>query len=314
MSDPAGSSGDLIADRRFAYARALESGGDHAAAADLIEQCLERAPLWPAGWFALGQARLRAGDADQARSAFERCLEIDPADHLGAAVALRLGWKAAADRPAISQAFVAGLFDRYANRFDGHLLHELGYVGPALLRQAVEAARPDSAELHPSMLDLGCGTGLGGLAFADFAGHLVGFDLSGAMLAKAAARTTPDERPLYARLAKGDVVDLMRAEPAGRYHLVVAADVLVYIGELAPVFEQAHRVLAAGGLFAFSAQASTGDRFALGEDVRYAHSRPYLTELAGRSGFAVASLAAQSIRRDRGAEVPGWIAVLIKSG
>ena len=42
------SSGDLIADRRFAYAADYAARGDHQAACDLLQQVLERAPAWAA--------------------------------------------------------------------------------------------------------------------------------------------------------------------------------------------------------------------------------------------------------------------------
>ena len=52
--------GDLIAERRFAYAKAAAKEGDLSAAAELFEQTLERAPNWAAAWFALGEAREKA--------------------------------------------------------------------------------------------------------------------------------------------------------------------------------------------------------------------------------------------------------------
>jgi len=47
------SSGDVIADRRADYARMLAESGDPAAAAELMEQALELAPAWAAGWLRL---------------------------------------------------------------------------------------------------------------------------------------------------------------------------------------------------------------------------------------------------------------------
>ena len=41
-------SGDLIAERRFAYAKAAAKEGDFGAAAELFEQALELAPHWAA--------------------------------------------------------------------------------------------------------------------------------------------------------------------------------------------------------------------------------------------------------------------------
>ena len=63
--DPLAAS-DLIAERRFAYAKAAADEGDFNAAAEVLEQALERAPDWAAAWFALGEARERLGDVDAA--------------------------------------------------------------------------------------------------------------------------------------------------------------------------------------------------------------------------------------------------------
>ena len=83
-------SGDLIAERRFAYAKAAAEEGDFSAAAELFEQTLERAPHWAAAWFALGEARQKLGDLDAAAHAFRDELAADPADAQGAAARLAL--------------------------------------------------------------------------------------------------------------------------------------------------------------------------------------------------------------------------------
>ena len=67
-----------------------------------------------------------------------------------------------------------------------------------------------------SVLDLGCGTGLCGVQFRDWARTLTGVDLSPNMLAKAR------ERGLYDELLQGDAVVAMRERP-GRFDLVVAS-------------------------------------------------------------------------------------------
>lgn len=55
------SSGDVIADRRADYARMLAESGDYPAAAELMEQALELAPRWTAGWFRFGEYHEKAG-------------------------------------------------------------------------------------------------------------------------------------------------------------------------------------------------------------------------------------------------------------
>ena len=152
-------SGDLIAERRFAYAKAAAEEGDWSAAAELFEQTLERAPDWAAAWFALGEAREKLGDLDAAARAFRETLVADPTDAQGALA--RLALMGRGDAPgALPQAYVARLFDDYAWRFDKHLTKNLGYRAPALIAEALSAVAP--GRHFASALDLGCGTGLMG--------------------------------------------------------------------------------------------------------------------------------------------------------
>src|SRR5215470_1896138 len=123
---------DLIAERRFAYGKAAADEGDFAAAAELFEQALERAPDWAAAWFALGAAREKLGDLDAADQAFRMSLLADPADAQGAAARLALIGRGEAPG-GLPQAYVARLFDDYAPRFDAHLTENLDYRAPALI-------------------------------------------------------------------------------------------------------------------------------------------------------------------------------------
>ena len=66
------SSGDMIADRRFEFARDLQLKGDLAAAADLLLQATELAPDFASAWFTLGEIREQLGQRDAAIAAFRR--------------------------------------------------------------------------------------------------------------------------------------------------------------------------------------------------------------------------------------------------
>ena len=66
------SSGDLIADRRFEFARDLQLKGDLVAAADLLLQATELAPNFASAWFTLGEIREQLGERDAAIAAFRR--------------------------------------------------------------------------------------------------------------------------------------------------------------------------------------------------------------------------------------------------
>ena len=132
------SSGNLIADRRFEWARDLAAKGDLAGAADLLTQALELAPDYAAAWFALGELREKLGDRDGAVAAFEKARAADPQDRHGARLHLmRLG---AAPAGAMPEAYVRALFDGYAAKFDAALTEGLHYRAPELLLRAVEAS------------------------------------------------------------------------------------------------------------------------------------------------------------------------------
>jgi predicted TPR repeat methyltransferase len=202
-------------------------------------------------------------------------------------------------------AYVARLFDQYAPRFEAHLVDGLGYRAPALLRNTVsEVCGRTSRPIHFTRgLDLGCGTGLSGAAFSDCVEHLEGVDLSAGMIAQ--ART----KDLYDALHVGNGVDHLREAPERAFDLILAADVLVYIGNLAPLFTQIARVLARGGLFAFTAESYSGDRYALGSEWRYAHSRNYIERVSSEAGLTIRLMQAVSTRNNKGAEVGGLIGV-----
>lgn len=129
------SSGNLSADRRYDYARAAAAEGDHAAAADLLQQTLEIASRWAPAWFALGEAREALGEHGAAAEAFAQALDCEPDDSQGAALRLaRLRGDTPANPP---EAYVRDLFDQYASRFEQHLVSDLGYRAPQVIADAL---------------------------------------------------------------------------------------------------------------------------------------------------------------------------------
>src|SRR6267142_610267 len=170
------SSGDLMADRRFDFARDLQLKGDLVAAADLMLQAAELAPGFASAWFTLGEIRQRLGEREQAIAAFRKARDADPDDRHGAN--LRLMRLKAEQLSAMPPAYVRALFDQYAPKFESALIDDLGYRAPALLFKAVLSAR--AAVRKPAFfkraLDLGCGTGLAASAFAKEVDEFIGID------------------------------------------------------------------------------------------------------------------------------------------
>jgi predicted TPR repeat methyltransferase len=292
------SSGDVIADRRFEWARDLAGQGDLAAAADLLEQTLELAPGYAAAWFTLGEVRDRLGDRDGAVAAFQKAAAADLRDRHGAKLHLiRLG---AAPAAAMPESYVRTLFDGYAPKFDHALTEGLSYRAPELLLKAVKASGVPMK--FASALDLGCGTGLGGAAFKPFCANLTGVDLSPAMLAQAKAKK------IYNRLEAGDVVAFLEAETA-RYDLVLAADVYMYLDDLRPVLKAVTKVLNPNATVAFSVETHDGDGVMLRDTLRYAHGAAHVRDAATAAGLVLVSLDSAATRTEKGVPVPGLIAV-----
>lgn len=297
------SSGNLLADRRYEWARELAARGDHAGAADLLAQALELAPGYAAAWFALGEARALLADRGGAVAAWQQALDRDPTDRHGASLHLaRLG---ATLPDAMPPAYVRALFDGYAPAFDTALRDRLAYCAPDLLLRAITAARGEAQPAFAAALDLGCGTGLAGAVLRPLAARLVGVDLSPAMLAQARGKG------LYDRLAEDDIARFLSAEAAAdaRYDLVVAADVFVYVNDLAPLFAAAAAVLAADGLLAFTVETHDGDGVVLRETLRYAHGAAYVYHALRNAGLRTASLEPAVTRREKDAPVPGLVVV-----
>ena len=286
----------MLADWRYAYAAAAALDGDHAAAADLFAQALEQEPGFAPAAFGFAVACEALERRGEARAGFAQSLLIAPDDELGAGLHLaRLEGRAAPASPA----YVAALFDQYAQSFDAHLVEALEYDGPGQLKAAVGTRR------FSCVLDLGCGTGLAGAAFAAQAGTLAGVDLSARMVAGARSKR------IYQRLVVGSIDEFLAGEPDASADLVLAADVAPYLGPLEPVMRQVARVLAPGGLFALTAQSGP-EPISLGADLRFAHSAAYLAGAAKAAGLCLASLEPASIRRDRGLPVPGHVAVFAR--
>ncbi len=256
------------------------------------------------GLVALARAHLAIERRDEATALLRRCLAADPEDGCGAAALL--ADIAAGPGRALPAAFVRGLFDQYAERFDSHLVEVLDYRGHLVAAEALAAAAP--APPLGRVLDLGCGTGLAGGLLRPLAAYLEGVDLSPRMADKARARG------VYDAVRVGDMVAALAASPAS-WHAAVAADAVAYLGDLAPLFAAAAVALKPGGLFVATAEQADGDaEVALKPTRRFGHSESHIRAAAAAAGLAVVELRPVSARRERREPVAGWLFVLRADG
>lgn len=323
----------------FHRAMALNRLGRHEPALAAFDRLVEWRPDHAETWFRRGQTQQSLGAAADALASYDRALvldathaqawsnrggllkdarRLDEAAHCfeqaiahGGDAALN-GFFLASVRgdtapAAAPEAYVEQLFDTYADEFDTHLTQQLGYTAPQRLAERLAALHPAPFD---EAIDLGCGTGLcGPLLQPMVRGGLDGIDLSQRMLDKAAVLG------VYRDLLHDDVVRALDASPR-RYELVVAADSLIYIGVLEPVFAAVRRVITPGGLFAFTAEDAGQDGppptagYTLRPSSRYAHTEAHLRELAARHAFAVVDVQRHALRHDQGTPIPGLVVVL----
>ena len=91
---------------------------------------------------------------------------------------------------------------------------------------------------------------------------------------------------------------------------ILAADTLVYLGDLGPVFAAVAGHLAPGGFFLFTAESKEEPGFELGPKRRWRHGEIYLRETAKRAGLSVAGLVSASPRTEAHQPVPGFAVAL----
>ncbi len=316
-----------------ALAQALHTAGDAEAAAATLSNAIARCPADlglrrsaimlamqrrdHAGAAALAELARRAGVADacvlgllghalsslgrhaDAALAYADARMLAPEDpyvrHLAAAAGL------SPDAGQAAPEYVEVVFDGYAPRFDAHI-GSLGYRIPGVLR--AELAAWDGAG---PVLDLGCGTGLAAAALAGLPlGPFIGVDLSSGMLARAAGGRR------YAELHHAEIGAFLTRETRS-FPLILAADVLPYFGDLAPLLRLAAPRLAPCGTMLASVEDLGGEgTWRLGRLGRYQHTATHVRDAAGQAGLHVAVLRPEAVRQEGNAPVPGLFVVLRK--
>ncbi len=276
--------------------------GEALLAADLLPTAiaeLQRAlridPNLPRARELVAVAWLKAGEADRA---LESLRELEPSSEVEAMIAAAQSIKAA---PRSDAGYVRHLFDQFSADYDVRMLGQLSYAAPQILLELAAMVMPGRERL--SILDLGCGTGLAGQAFKPLAARLDGVDLSPAMIEKARARR------IYDDLAVADLESALAA-PGPAYDLILAADTLVYLGDLRAVFEGARKRLGPDGYFLFTTEAASGNGFELGPKRRWRHSDAYLRATAEAAGLSVAGLVAAAPRHEANQPVDGFAVAL----
>jgi predicted TPR repeat methyltransferase len=266
---------------------------------DRLQRSLAAAPESEALLHQVARLQTRLDRRADALITYRRLLALRPdhaeARHMVAVLAGEAPEKA-------NEAYVAALFDAFADSFDEKLVGWLDYRAPQHVAGAVRAALGAEAAVMRA-IDLGCGTGLLAPELRGLVRRLDGIDLSPKMIDKARARR------LYDDLVVGEIVAALQKRK-GAYDLVAAADVLSYFGDLRVLFEAVHDGLQDGGLFVATVEKGSGARYQAGKTGRYQHGEAYLRKRAAEAGFVVLSLDEIELRKEENKPVFGYVFVL----
>jgi predicted TPR repeat methyltransferase len=279
----------------------LEQNRPDFAAASLIV-LLDYQPNSLEALFDLGNLFAAHRDYANALLYFGRILEIDPQNGSARHAIAALSGETTAMAP---RQHVQQIFNDLADQFEEHL-GDLGYRAPEHLKDMLLNAAGRQAHFTHA-IDMGCGTGLSGVQFRPHVTRLTGIDLSEKMLDLAR------EKGAYDELSRNDACDFLNLSHR-QYDLFIATDVLVYIGDLAPLFKTISDHATPGAYFVFSTETESEAKYILRPTGRYAHSRKYIEELANEFGYTILACNIEDLRVEGSQPIKGELFVLQKTG
>lgn len=272
---------------------------EDARAGNYYRQVLALAPDYLSALNNLAYLHHRAGETDQAIPLYARVLELRPEDE---SVRYLLAALLGVPLEQAPDDYVRGFFDAYAEDFERSLIEDLGYDNPERLYNCLCHTESTGQAPYIHGLDLGCGTGLSGLAFKGRIAILDGVDLSAAMLSQAATKGC------YRCLCQ-DSIDHFLHSTHESYDFFLATDVFIYVGALEDIFTMAHGLARPRALFCFSTEHLADEGFRLLPTGRFAYSPAYIHHLADSTGWKILAEEPTRLRRERGDWISGelWI-------
>eukprot|EP00798_Chlamydomonas_sp_ICE-L_P024017 gene24017-9592_t len=289
---------------------ALKEAGRQGRAADVYRSVTKLVPGHPTAYYKKATCLKFLGRKRDALAAYRKHLRLFPKDMQTRfwICALKGDSKS---MQAMPPELVAGLFDKYANKFEDHLVHHLDYKIPKviadLLLEYVHLDKGPKQTLsflrslpYRRAVDLGCGTGLMGPSLHNLL----------------------QVQDLVTYLRDGPPDYLLTQSTEEVYDLFVAADVFVYIGNLQPILKYALAKASKWAFFIFTVESlealeksgENGDEDIHTTSRRYAHSSEYIHRLASDTGWEVVLMSDLVIRKNGGKPVHGYLFSLLPQG
>ncbi len=242
----------------------------------------------------------KTGNLKKAEQLYRRLLLLNP-QHTAAQHMLNALCGITPDNAPLE--YIESVFDGYAGNFEENLLTELHYRTPTELWRFYREVFPENRECQ--CLDLGCGTGLAGLAFTSSCKELTGIDISDKILKEA------EQKSLYKQLIKDDILSFLDTTEES-FNLLIAADVFTYMGNLEPLFKACNKRCEADGVLCFSVEESKGDSFTLKETGRFGHPLSYIEKLCEKTDWKLISAERSNLRQEKNEWISGFLIILQK--
>jgi predicted TPR repeat methyltransferase len=313
----------------------------HEEAAELFERGIRERPGDLDNYYSLSVAYKDMGRTDDAIAILRKAIEVRPESEafrrlgqilyglrrIDEAAALHEAWlRAEPDNPIAKHmlaastsrdvparagdAYVAQVFDGFAESFEDVLVNRCEYQAPELVGKALRRiAGEPRGDLD--IVDAGCGTGLLAEYLKPYARTLIGVDLSSKMIIKAAPRP-------YDRLIVYELAAFLDSAPRS-FDVVASSDTLVYFGDLREVLAAARRSLRDEGRLVFTLEHAADEAevpagYRIHPHGRYSHTERYVRRALAEASFAVVEIQQARLRREGAAYVDGLVVAARTAG
>ncbi len=241
------------------------SQGNIQEALETLNMLVKRNPRDALLFNMLGGCYASIGDSEMAIANYQKALEFEPEYPIPKHMLNSLTGHTSKEPP---KQYVKNLFDDYAYRFNDALVNNLQYNLPFIIKELILQSNSEKSK-YKNVIDLGCGTGLAGKDLRYLSSNLTGVDISENMISEA------KKLDIYDTLIVGDIVEKLN-ESQDKFDLLVALDVLIYIGDVQSTFKAVHKSCEPGSLFVFSVEIQDENGYSLLKSSRYAHSDEYI--------------------------------------
>ncbi len=196
-------------------------------------------------------------------------------------------------------------FDNYSETFEKHLLSTLNYKVPLAFSKIMKSKYEKKYSLK-NILDLGCGTGLCGIQIKNNFNKLVGVDISKQMLNKA------NQKSIYTQLICTDIINFLKYTKQ-KYEIIIAADVLIYLGDLNELFKFVHNVMLCNARFIFSIEETKKGEYMINQNGRFSHTLSYITKISQKNNLMIETYQDLKIRKENNKWIYGKIFTVMKN-